>query len=148
MICHIIYVRNDDGTQKTQKMIKNCVAPVSFNRQEIRAVFYGKAQKLIQSCVPAPEGMMTDRELKRMSRAGLLELLSEQSRELDRLREENERLSERLRDREILIRESGSIAEAALKLNGVFEAAQSAADQYIRSVRHISARLPEMDSEG
>ncbi len=91
---------------------------------------------------------MTDRELKRMSRAGLLELLSEQSRELDRLREENERLSERLRDREILIRESGSIAEAALKLNGVFEAAQSAADQYIRSVRHISARLPERDSEG
>ncbi len=91
---------------------------------------------------------MTDRELKRMSRAGLLELLSEQSRELDRLREENERLSERLRDREILIRESGSIAEAALKLNGVFEAAQSAADQYIRSVRRLCARLPETDSEG
>ena len=91
---------------------------------------------------------MTDRELKRMSRAGLLELLSEQSRELDRLRKENERLSERLRDREILIRESGSIAEAALKLNGVFEAAQSAADQYIRSVRRLCARLPETDSEG
>jgi len=129
-------------------MIKNCAAPVSFNRQEIRAVFYGKAQKLIVFCVPAPEGMMTDRELKRMSRAGLLELLSEQSRELDRLRKENERLSERLRDREILIRESGSIAEAALKLNGVFEAAQSAADQYIRSVRRLCARLPETDSEG
>ncbi|MBR1482455.1 MAG: DNA repair protein [Ruminococcus sp.] len=91
---------------------------------------------------------MTDRELKRMSRAGLLELLSEQSRELDRLREENERLSESLRDREILLRESGSIAEAALKLNGVFEAAQSAADQYLSSVRHIYDRLPETDSEG
>ena len=35
----------------------------------------------------------------------------------------------------LLLSEAGSIAEAALRLNGVFEAAQAAADQYLDSVR-------------
>ena len=32
-------------------------------------------------------------------------------------------------------RDSGSIAEAALKLNGIFEVAQKAADQYLENVK-------------
>lgn len=37
--------------------------------------------------------------------------------------------------REIELEEAGSIAEAALKLNGVFEMAQKAADQYLYNIR-------------
>ena len=36
--------------------------------------------------------------------------------------------------------DSGSIAEAALRLNGIFEAAQKAADQYLESVKVINIR--------
>lgn len=82
---------------------------------------------------------MTDRQLKRLKRADLLELLLEQ-------REENEKLKSRLRETEqqltsqkIEISEAGSIAEAALRLNKVFEAAQKAADQYLESVKALSA---------
>jgi hypothetical protein len=54
-------------------------------------------------------------------------------------------------DNKIDIEESGSIAEAALKINGVFEAAQAAADQYldniIRMHDEMEKRLSEMRQE-
>ena len=46
--------------------------------------------------------------------------------------------------REIELEEAGSIAEAALRLNGVFEAAQRAAEQYLVNVRSLSERAPEI----
>lgn len=79
---------------------------------------------------------MTDRELKKLSRAALLEILLTQSKEIDRLRAEIDELNEKLDDRDIVMRSSGSIAEASLKINGVFEAAQKAADQYVNSVKY------------
>lgn len=79
---------------------------------------------------------MTDNELKRMSRADLLEILLAQSREIERLRDEVAELNDRLEEREILMSRSGSIAEASLRLNRVFEAAQKAANQYVDSVRY------------
>lgn len=79
---------------------------------------------------------MTDNELKRKSRADLLEILLAQSREIERLRDEVAELNDRLEEREILMSRSGSIAEASLRLNRVFEAAQKAADQYVDSVRY------------
>lgn len=38
------------------------------------------------------------------------------------------------------MRNSGSIAEAALQINKVFEAAQAAADQYVENVKQVSGR--------
>lgn len=78
---------------------------------------------------------MTEKELHKLKRAELLEMMLAQSREIDSLRARIEELEEKLADREIRIQESGSIAEAALKLNGIFEAAQAAADQYLENVR-------------
>lgn len=75
------------------------------------------------------------KELKKLSRAELLEMLLELSRENDTLRCENEALRDQLSEKELRISESGSIAEAALKLNKVFEAAQEAADQYLLNVK-------------
>ena len=43
-----------------------------------------------------------------------------------------------LDNRQILMNEAGSIAEAALQLNGVFEAAQNAAAQYLENIRRLS----------
>ena len=73
---------------------------------------------------------MTEKELHKLKRGELLEMMLAQSREIDALRARVSELEEKLADREIRIRESGSSAEAALKINGIFEAAQAAADQY------------------
>lgn len=80
---------------------------------------------------------MTEKELHKLKRAELLEMMLAQSREIEALRARIETLEIKLVDREIRIRESGSIAEAALKLNGIFEAAQAAADQYLENVRRL-----------
>lgn len=78
---------------------------------------------------------MTDKELRKLSRRDLLELLLAQSREQDALKQELAKAKEELAKRQICLEQAGSIAEAALRLNGVFEAAQAAADQYLESIR-------------
>lgn len=51
--------------------------------------------------------------------------------------------------RRIELEHAGSIAEAALKLNGVFEAAQKAADQYLYNIQLLcEAPEPDLDSDG
>lgn len=80
---------------------------------------------------------MTEKELHKLKRTELLEMMLAQSREIEVLRARIEELETKLADREIRIRESGSIAEAALKLNGIFEAAQAAADQYLENIRRL-----------
>lgn len=81
---------------------------------------------------------MTEKELRRLSRMDLLEMLLEQSREVERLQKELETVRKQLEDRRIMEQEAGSIAEAALRLNKVFEAAQQAADQYLENIRNRS----------
>lgn len=81
---------------------------------------------------------MTDKELRKLSRSELLEMLLIQSREVERLKSELEIANQKLENRKIILSESGSIAEAALKLNQIFEAAQNAADQYLESIRSIN----------
>ena len=78
---------------------------------------------------------MTDRELKKLTRAELLEMLLAQTKERQRLEEELEKVKAALAEKELKVASAGSIAEAALALNGVFEAAQKAADQYLENVK-------------
>ena len=86
---------------------------------------------------------MTDRELQKLKRVELLQLLVELGRELDALRRELEETKKQLADRELHMQEAGSIAEASMQLNGVFEAAQRAADQYLESIRYQSEHVEE-----
>ena len=81
---------------------------------------------------------MTDKELKRLSRGELLEMLIQQSKELELLRKQLDAAQTALQNREITITNAGSIAEAALQLNGVFTAAQDACQQYIENICHLS----------
>lgn len=133
---------------------------------------------------------MTDRELQKLSRRELLQLLLDQAKETEQLRvelaaagehasemektfqrlrerldekdakiremgETYDRLRDRLNDKDATIKElnetlqaeregrisslseMGSIAEAALRLNGIFEAAQRAADLYLEKVQEV-----------
>lgn len=81
---------------------------------------------------------MTDAELKRMKREELLQLLIEQMKENEALQKELEAAKAQLEDRKIIMEESGSIAEAALRLNGVFDSAQAAAQQYLENLQRMS----------
>ena len=83
---------------------------------------------------------MTEKEMKRLSRADLLEMLIAQSEELQTLRLKLEEAETALQKRELAINTAGSIAEAALQLNGVFEAAQASAQQYMDNIRLLSER--------
>ena len=80
---------------------------------------------------------MTKRELQRLSRADLLELLVAQVKENEELRERLAEAQEQLADKQIKIQQAGSIAEAAIQINRVFEAAQLAADQYLENVHRL-----------
>ncbi len=80
---------------------------------------------------------MTDRELRKLNRVELMELLLTQMKENERLAAEKESLALKLLDRQIELDNLGSIAEAALKINGVFEAAEAAAAQYVENAKRV-----------
>ena len=98
---------------------------------------------------------MTDKELRRLRREDLLQILIAQQRQLDEQADALKRAEEALARRDIAVAEAGSLAEAALRLNGVFEAAQAAADQYadqmrVRADKHLAEakrRLEEATAE-
>lgn len=105
---------------------------------------------------------MADKELRKMNRTELIDIIytlekhneeletekkaledklnDEVNNRVQQLTEEKEALEAKLQEREIRMSESGSIAVAALELNKVFEAAQAAADDYLASVRATNAQ--------
>lgn len=70
---------------------------------------------------------MTTKELRRLSRRQLLKLLIEQM-------EENKRLYKLLQERNLAYEKAGTLAEAAMQLGGVFEAADRAAQIYLEHI--------------
>ena len=92
-------------------------------------------------------GYMTEKELKKLSRAELLEMLIAQSKKLSRTEEELQAAKEKLEQRSIAITDSGTMAEAALKLNGIFEAADEAARQYLENVRQQESEAANIVAE-
>lgn len=90
---------------------------------------------------------MTDKELRRLNRAELLEIMLEQNREIELLQRRLKRAEDRLKEREIAVKEAGSIAEAALRLNHIFEDAQRAADQYLENIK-LMGQSEESERKG
>lgn len=80
---------------------------------------------------------MAENELKHLSRKELLEMLITQSRELERLRKELDETQALLQDKTIRIREAGTMADASIALNRVFESADAAAQQYLHSMEEV-----------
>lgn len=86
-----------------------------------------------------------NRKLRKMKKIELLEMLLEQEREIEKLQAENEELKEKLENKRLTLEKAGSIAEAALSLSGVFEAAQKAAEMYLESVKPEDAADEEKE---
>ena len=81
---------------------------------------------------------MTDKELRRLSRAELLEMLLAQVEENEKLKVRLDEAEQALEDRRIAIARAGSLAEASLQLNKVFAAADRAARQYVENVQRLA----------
>lgn len=82
------------------------------------------------------KGKLSDlSNLSKLSRAELLEIMVSQSEEIDRMSKRIEELEKKLQDRELAMKNVGSIAEAALVLNNIFEDAQKAAEMYLENVK-------------
>ncbi len=81
---------------------------------------------------------MTEKELKRLTRTELLEMLLEQTKKIDALTEELSEAKAKLASREIAIANSGSLADAALAVSGIMESAQKAADLYLENLKSNS----------
>ena len=89
---------------------------------------------------------MTEKELRKLNRTELLEMLIAQSKRFSRV-EELSAAQKELERRKIAITTSGSLAEAALKLNGIFEAADQAAAQYLDSLREQESNAERIIAE-
>ena len=72
--------------------------------------------------------------VRSLNRLELLELLDQQEKEIDRLKAIVESQNAMLEERRIVLNTSGTLAEAALRLSGIFEAADRAAEIYKTSL--------------
>lgn len=84
---------------------------------------------------------MTEKELKKLNRYQLLEMLIIQTERADELQKRLEESESRLNSRDVQMTVIGSIAEASMQLSGVFEAAQNAADMYLNAAKERAAEL-------
>jgi hypothetical protein len=90
---------------------------------------------------------MMDKELRKMNRRQLLELLLVQTERADLLQKQLDEARRKLDERSIAIVESGSLAEAALKLSGIFEAAERAAEIYQENLRQRAEQGSHTEAE-
>ena len=82
-----------------------------------------------------------------MSRTDLIQLVMEQERSIDALQARIITMERQQRERSFRMKKFGSLAEASLQLNGVFEAAQRAANQYLESAAQLSAACKQQKQE-
>lgn len=90
---------------------------------------------------------MTDKELRKLSRYDLVELLLAATKENDEMKKQMAWMDAQLQDKNLKIQNAGSIAEASLQLNGIFQAAQNAADQYLLNLKNCDAVCQQKEAE-
>jgi len=87
---------------------------------------------------------LTEKEMKKLNRYQLLELLIIQTEEVNTLRQQLQEAQKALENRNIQMESIGSIAEASLHLEGVFDAAQNAVDLFLAEAKK---RISEMEAQ-
>lgn len=84
------------------------------------------------------------KQLKKLTRLELVEIIVQKAKENEELHKKIQHLQNQLDERMFVCQESGNIAEAALKINQIFEACQKAADDYLNNI-HKQNPLPASD---
>ncbi len=87
---------------------------------------------------------MTDKELKKLSRSELLDMLIYQAEENKKLREELENARLELLKREIAIEKAGTLAEASMYMSGLFDSADRSAKIYLENIEQRKRETDEI----
>ena len=86
---------------------------------------------------------MTDKEFKRLSRSQLIDIIYQLQLKQEELSADNEALSKALADKRLRASEAGNIAEEALGIHNVMQAAQDAAAHYLEEIRTMRSETEE-----
>ncbi len=78
---------------------------------------------------------MTDKEFKRLSRSQLIDIIYQLQLKQEELTADNENLSKALADKRLRVSKAGNIADAALEIHNVMQAAQDAAAHYVEEIQ-------------
>lgn len=87
---------------------------------------------------------MTDKELKKLHRRELLELLVQQTEDNEGLQAQIDVLTMQLQSRNLNISKAGSLAEAVMQINDMFRTADAVAKQYLDNVRDLVDKQEEI----
>ena len=87
---------------------------------------------------------MAEKELRRMSRSKLIEIIYELRKSEEALQAEIEALEKQLEEKQHKISKAGSLAELSAGLNGLFEAAQATADDYLAEIQTARKRAQSL----
>lgn len=94
---------------------------------------------------------MTDRELKHLGKADLIEIIYQMKKNEIELRNELNKTQKKLEARDLKIQNAGSIAEAVVSINDLFETAQKTANEYLEQIlvakTESESRCREMEEE-
>lgn len=77
---------------------------------------------------------MISKELKKMSRRELMDIIYQMKKNEQQMQEEIASLQEALQEKRIRLSTSGSISEAAASITNLFSAAQKTADLYLQEI--------------
>ena len=77
---------------------------------------------------------MVNKELKRLSRRELVDIIYQLKKNEQELQEENDSLKKQLDDKHLKISNAGSIADAAVNVTDIFATAQKTADLYLQEI--------------
>ena len=80
---------------------------------------------------------MISKELKRLSRRELVDIIYQLKKNEQEMQEEIKSLKNELQDKRIRVSVAGSIADAAMSVTNVFSTAQMTADLYLREISYM-----------
>ena len=80
---------------------------------------------------------MTDKEFRKLKRSDLISIIYEYQKKQDELNAEIAELKKQLESKQLRIGKAGSIAEAVVGLNELFETAQKTADDYLEQLKGL-----------
>jgi hypothetical protein len=83
---------------------------------------------------------MKDKAVKKLSRKELLRVLVAQGKQIQQLEAQLQEANRQLEQRALVMDNVGSLADAALQLNHIFEDADAACKQYSDSLRALVAQ--------
>ena len=90
---------------------------------------------------------MTDKEFRKLKRSDLIAIIYEYQKKQEELVKEIDELRAQLESKNLKISKAGSIGEAVVGLDLLFETAQKTADDYIEQVRLANEEAEQKAAE-